>query len=59
MAINYTLYDNRDLVSLIYIGLPLYLEAWKNLEFDNLDKKTKKPRNFNSFFSILNSEISI
>ena len=51
MANNYTLYDNGDLVSLIYIGLLLYLEAWKNLEFDNLDKKKpKKPRNVNSFF---------
>ena len=27
-------------------GLPLYLETWKNMEFENLGKKTWNLRNF-------------
>ena len=52
------MYDQKKIC--INTGLPLYLETWKNLEFDNLGKKNlekpgilnKKPRktwNFKQF----------
>ena len=48
---------NNVLVGLT--GLPLYLETWKNLEFDNLGKKyMEKPGVFNNFY-MLKSKISI
>ena len=51
-------------------GLPIYLETWKNLEFDNLGKKKlgilnkyilknlEKPGIFNNFY-MLSSKISL
>ena len=44
---------------MVLTGLPLYLEAWKNLEFDNLGKKNlEKPGIFNNFY-MLSSKILI
>jgi len=58
MVITKNVYTFTKVCLTLSAGLPLYLESWKNLEFDNLGKKkpgkTWNLRNFEKKTGIFN-----